>query len=371
MSTPLLASSPLSSLASTTHAAASHLPAHQLLFPWAEYWWAYAAFVVLVGVLLALDLGVFHRRSHVVSMREAGIWTGVWVGLATLFGFGLYAFARYRFGLDPRLGALPGFAADAAASRVTLEYFAGLLVEKALAVDNLFVFVVVLSYFKIPEALQHRVLFYGILGALVFRAAFIALGAVMLSHEWVIWALGAFLVVTGLKLLVTREDGKAPGESRVMRLVARLVPVTPTLEGAKFFVRRGRLLRATPLFLALLTLELMDVVFALDSVPAIFAITREPFIVFTSNIFAILGLRSMYFFLAALLPMFAFLKHGLGLILVFVGLKMAWLNDAFGGEFPILWSLGIIGAILAASIGASLLANALARRRRPPPPAAG
>jgi TerC family integral membrane protein len=324
------------------------------LFPFAEYWWFYAAFLLLVLVLLAVDLGVFHREPHRVSMREAGAWCLVWVSLALVFDVFLYAFMRQRFASDPRLLATPLFDAAAAAHRSALEFLAGYVVEYSLSVDNIFVFVVVLSYFAVPARYQHRVLFFGILGALVFRGAFIALGALLLRFEWVVWLFGGFLVFTGLKLMTGGDAPVEPHERAVIRLFRRHVPVTATIDGPQFFVRQEGRLHATPLLIALLFLELTDILFAFDSVPAIFGLTNEPLIVFTSNIFAILGLRNLYFLLAGAVDKFHFLKYGLGIVLVFVGLKMVWLNRLYGGHFPIEVSLGFIVAVIAASIVLSL-----------------
>lgn len=325
------------------------------LFPFMEYWWFYAAFSGLILGLLVLDLGVFHRKAHAVTIKESAIWSVVWFSLAVAFGGFLYYYAATTFPADPRLMAIPGFDPGGAAKQVGLEYLTGFIVEKALAVDNIFVFVVVFSYFAVPAQYQHRVLFFGILGALVFRALFIALGATLLQYGWVVLVAGAFLILTGIKIIASPEKAPDPGKNPVIRLARRLLPVTPDYHGQKFFVRHGGNLMVTPLFLALLFIEFSDIIFAIDSVPAIFAITKEPLIVFTSNIFAILGLRSLYFLLAGVVDKFRYLKFGLGFILVFVGLKMVWLNDAFGGKFPVTWSLGIIGAILAVSITASLI----------------
>lgn len=322
------------------------------LFPLADYWWLYAAFTGLVLGLLALDLGVFHREAHEVRFKEALLWSVVWIGLALLFGYGLYQYSLWKFPLDPRLVGLDH---AALAKQVGLEYLTGFVVEKSLSVDNIFVFVVVFGYFAIPARYQHRVLFYGILGALIFRVIFISLGAVLMQFHWVIWLFGLFLVVTGLKIIFAPEKPVDPEKNPVIRLLRRALPVTPQLQGERFLVRQHGVLHATPLLVCLVFLELTDIVFAVDSVPAIFALTKEPLIVFTSNIFAILGLRALFFLLAGVMHKFRFLKYGLGLILVFVGLKMAWLNEAFGGKFPITWSLGIIGALLALAVVASLV----------------
>jgi TerC family integral membrane protein len=325
------------------------------LFPFAEYWWLYGGFAVFVGLLLFLDLGVFHRKLHAVTFREAGAWTAVWVTLALAFDVGLFLYLRHRLPHDARLLALQGFDPLATARTAALEFLAGYVVEYSLSVDNIFVFVVVLSYFAIPAELQHRVLFFGILGALVFRAIFIALGAVLLRYHWVTWLFGAFLILTGVRMMFARDKGMEPEENALIRLFRRLVPVTADLEGRRFFVRRDGRLHATPLFVCLLVLEVTDVVFAVDSVPAIFALTDEPFLVFSSNIFAILGLRSLYFLLKGAVDKFHLLKYGLGVVLVFVGLKMVWLNEAYGGHFPIVPSLAIIVGVIAASIVLSLL----------------
>ncbi|MEW6322096.1 MAG: TerC/Alx family metal homeostasis membrane protein [Acidobacteriota bacterium] len=328
-----------------------------LLFPFADYWVFYAAFTAGVLLLLLLDLGVFHREAHEVSMREAAVWSAVWVSLALAFNYVLFTYAEWRFAQDPRLLARPGFDAAAAARQVGLEFLTGYVVEKSLAIDNIFVFVVVFSYFAVPLKYQHRVLFYGILGALVFRAVFIALGSALLAYHWVLWLFGGLLILTGAKLLVVGGSDADPASNPLVRLVTRLMPVTREYHGQRFFVRLGGRLHATPLLLALAAIEASDIIFAIDSVPAIFALTREPLIVFTSNVCAILGLRSMYFLLAGAVQQFALLRFGLAFVLMFVGLKMIWLNDLFGGKFPITWSLGIITALVGGSIVASLAAD--------------
>jgi tellurite resistance protein TerC len=324
------------------------------LFPFAEYWWFYAAFTGFVLGMLALDLGVFHKKAHVVSFREATAWTAVWIALALVFNYLLYVYALWKFPLDPRL-AVHGFDPVAAARQVGLEFLTGYLIEKSLSVDNIFIFVLVFGYFAIPSRYQHRVLFFGILGALVFRSLFIAMGSVLVEYKWVVILFGIFLVVTGAKMLFAPEKGLEPERNPLIRLFRKFVPVTSEFHGQSFFARIGKRWHATPLFVSLLFLEATDIVFAVDSVPAIFALTREPLIVFTSNVFAILGLRALYFLLAGAMHKFHMLKYGLGLVLIFVGLKMAWLNEMFGGKFPIGWSLGIITALIAASVALSLL----------------
>jgi tellurite resistance protein TerC len=325
------------------------------LFPFAEYWWLYGSFTIFVLGLLALDLGVFHRKAHAVSYREAAIWSAVWVALTLVFNYGLYHYSAWQFARDPRLVAIAGFNAADSARQVALEFLAGYIVEKTLSVDNIFLFVVVFGFFAVPRAYQHRILFYGVLGALVFRSIFIALGSALLRYHWVIWLFGGFLIVTGFKMLFTPEISVHPDRNPVVRLFRKLVPVTTGPQGQKFLVRLQGKIHATPLLLALLFIELSDIVFAVDSVPAIFAITREPLIVFTSNVFAILGLRSLYFMLAGAVHSFHLLKYGLGIVLIFVGLKMAWLNELYGGKFPIAISLAIIAGIVGGAMLLSLL----------------
>lgn len=326
-----------------------------LLFPFAQYWWFYAGFTAFILGLLALDLGVFHRDSHEVSVKESLVWSAIWISLGLLFGLGIWRYALWELPRSGLASVIPGFDPTAAANQVGLEYLAGYVVEKALAVDNIFVIAMVFAYFRIPSAYQHRVLFYGILGALFFRAVFISLGAVLLRYHWVILVAGAFLIFTGVKMLFSDDSKVEPDKNPLIRLLRKIMPVTSEFHGQNFFARIDGRLWATPLLVCLAFIEFSDIVFAIDSVPAIFALTKEPLIVFTSNIFAILGLRSMYFLLAGIMDKFHHLKTGLSFILVFVGLKMVWLNDAFGGKFPIGLSLGIITGILALSIVASLV----------------
>ena len=325
------------------------------LFPFAEYWWFYAGFTLFVVAMLAVDLGVFHRRAHDVSAREAARWSAVWITLALVFNVLLYQFVAAKFG--PGVG-----------SKIALEFLAGYVVEYTLSVDNMFVFVVIFSFFAVPSHLQHRVLFYGILGALVFRAVFIALGSVLLSYHLVVILFGIALVATGVRMLFHDPGEAAPDRNLLVRLTRRILPVSDGFHGKHFFVRIDRAWHATPLLLALMAIEMSDIVFAIDSVPAIFALTSEPLIVFTSNVFAILGLRSLYFVLAAAVVKFTLLRFGLAGVLIFIGLKMSWLNP-----FPITWSLAIIAALIGGSIAASLtvgrritLSGEPSNRQRPP-----
>jgi tellurite resistance protein TerC len=291
----------------------------------------WAAFLAFVLGLLALDLGVFHRRAHAVHPREALGWSLFWIALA----LGFNALVWWWFG--PARG---------------LEFLTGYLIEKALSVDNIFVFLVIFSYFGVPAAYQHRVLFWGIIGAIVTRMAFILAGAALLSaFHWVIYVFGLLLIVTGLRMLRGGEEVH-PERNRVVRLARRVLPVVPRYHGAAFVVRDGGRLAATPLFLALLTVEATDIVFAVDSIPAIFAITQDPFIVFTSNLFAILGLRALYFLLAGILHRFHYLKIGLSLVLVFVGMKML-ISEAV--KVPIGVSLAVVAVLIGGAVVASLL----------------
>lgn len=312
-----------------------------LLFPFLDYWWFYTGFTAFVCVLLAVDLGVFHRKDHAVSFREATLWTVVWMSLAGVFAVLLYQYTAGKF--DPPL-----------ARRVTLEFLTGYVVEQSLSVDNMFVFVLVFQYFGIPPKLQHRVLFFGILGALLFRAIFIAIGSALIQYNWVLWIFGAFLIITGYRMFRGSMEEMDPGQSPGIRLVRRFFPLTEELHGHDFFVIKHGKRYATPLFLTLAVLEMTDVIFAVDSVPAVFAVTREPLIVFTSNIFAILGLRSLYFLLAGAVHKFHYLHYGLAIVLVFVGLKMTIFHWWLEGHFPIQWSLAFIVLTVGASIGLSL-----------------
>jgi tellurite resistance protein TerC len=293
--------------------------------------WLWAGFTAFILALLALDLGVFHRKAHAVSIREAVVWSAVWITLALAFN----ALIWWLRGPEP-----------------ALQFLTGYLIEKSLSVDNIFVFALVFSYFAVPAVDQHRVLFWGILGALVLRAVFILAGSALLaSFHWVIYVFGAFLIFTGIKMALHRGDEIHPEKNPVLRLVRRFVPVTPGYEQSRFFVRRAGRFMATPLFLVLAVVESTDVVFAVDSIPAIFAVTKDPFLVYTSNVFAILGLRSLYFLLAGVMQKFVYLKLGLSAILVFVGGKMT-LAEIYA--IPSAVSLLVIAALLTISIVASL-----------------
>ncbi len=292
----------------------------------------WVVFNVFVLGILALDLLVLHRKAHAVSLREAAAWSCAWVSLALIFGLGVYYFR----------GAEKG-----------LEFLTGYVIEWSLSVDNLFVFLVIFSYFAVPAVYQHRVLFWGILGALVLRATFIATGTALLANfHWMIYVFGGFLIFTGIKLLFAGEEKIEPEKNPAVLLVRRFMKVTPDYQGQRFFIRQHGKLWATPLFLVLVVVETTDVIFAVDSIPAIFAITLDPFIVYTSNVFAILGLRALFFLLSGVMEMFHYLRVGLSFVLCFVGAKML-IVDFY--KIPIGVSLGVVGGILLLSILASML----------------
>lgn len=298
-----------------------------------ETHWLWIGFNVFILAMLALDLGVFHRHSHHVTFKESITWTFVWVALALVFNAGVWHFAG---------------------SQKAVEFFTGYLIEKSLSVDNVFVFALLFSYFAVPTQYQHKVLFWGILGALLMRAVMIVAGAKLLSEfAWIIYLFGGFLILTGIKMLFKKDESLNPERNPVVRLFKRLMPVTTDYRGDRFFVREGGIRYATPLFVVLLLVEVTDLVFAVDSIPAIFAITQDSFIVYTSNVFAILGLRSLYFALAGVMHKFHHLKTGLGLVLVFVGIKMLLGHTAY--KIDNLVSLGVVAAILTVSILASLV----------------
>ena len=289
-------------------------------------------FNIFVLGMLALDLGVFHRKAHTVSIKEAGIWSCVWISLALVFNLGVY----YVWGQDK-----------------AMEFLTGYVIEKSLSVDNLFVFLMIFQYFNTPAEYQHRILFWGIVGALILRAIFIATGAALLSNfHWMIYVFGGFLVVTGIKMLLQGDGKIEPEQNPVVRLFQRMMPVTHEYHGQNFFVRKDGKRHATLMMLVLIVVETTDVIFAVDSIPAIFAITQDPFIVYTSNVFAILGLRALYFMLAGIMQMFVYLKVGLSFVLCFVGAKML-LVDVY--KIPIGASLAIIGGVLLLAVIASLI----------------
>lgn len=307
-------------------------------------WVAFAAFV---GVLLALDLGVFHRKAHTVKMREALTWVSAWVTLALLFNLGIY------------LGWIGAYPETADRHQAALEFLTGYLIELSLSVDNVFVFALLFTYFQVEPRYQHRVLFWGILGALVMRAAMVFAGVALLeAFHWVIYVFGGILIFGGIKMWTSHAVKIDPDTNAVLRFVQRILPVARGQHGQRFFVREKGALMATPLFVVLIFVEWTDVVFAVDSIPAVLAVTRDSFIVLTSNIMAILGLRSLYFALAGVMQRFHLLHYGLAAILIFVGLKML---VAEFYKLPTIVALGVVAAILVISVIGSLL--------RPAPPA--
>jgi len=354
--------------------------------------WMYAGFVLLVLALLALDLGVFHRKVHVVSVREALGWSAFWIALGLAFSGFIYVGYENHWlglGLTPDLMTLRPMPVEGLGTvyndgaSAFVKYVTGYFVEKSLAVDNIFVISMIFTFFAVPALYQHRVLFWGILGALLLRGAMIAVGAKMIQEfSWIIYVFGGFLILTGIKMLLLKEGETDPNRNLVVRATRRLFPITARFHGEHFFVRagsdasreaetpgaavaadavvdsarRGALL-ATPLFLALVMVEFTDLIFAVDSIPAIFAITADPFLVFTSNVFAILGLRSLYFALAGMIDKFRYLKVSLAVVLMVVGVKMmthTWLKEQLGESFN-LYLLAVVLLILAAGVVASLL----------------
>lgn len=334
-----------------------------IFFPFADYWWFYVGFTLFVLAFLALDLGVFHKKAHEVSLKESSIWSAIWISLALLFNYLFYLYVHWLFTTNEKYLSIAGFDPDAQAKTTALEFLTGFVIEKSLAVDNIFIFAVVFGYFAIPKLYQHRVLFWGILGALIFRAIFIGMGSVLMQYKWVTIFFGVLLIATGLKMFIAGTEQKNLDKSIIVRGIKKIFRVHPKIEGQNFFHKINGLIYVTPLFLALVFLELTDIIFAVDSVPAIFAITKEPLIVFTSNIFAMLGLRSMYFMLAGVIDKFIYIKYGLASVLVFVGSKMVYLNDFFGGKFPISWSLGIIATLIGSSIVISILVDIKIRKK--------
>lgn len=304
--------------------------------------WIWIGFNAFVLGMLALDLGVFHRQAHAVSVKEAAIWSAVWISLALAFNTGLYFFQG---------------------PQAALEFFTGYVIEKSLSVDNIFVFVLIFSAFSVPALYQHRVLFWGVLGALVMRCALIFAGAALLEEfHWLLYLFGAFLVFTGIKMVLPAKKEADFTQHPVLKLVRRLLPVCDRYDGERFFTRGAAGWMVTPLFLVLILVETSDLIFAVDSIPAIFAVTQDPFIIYTSNVFAILGLRSLYFLLAGMIDRFIYLKPALAAILSFVGVKML-LIDTF--KIPIALSLAMILGILAVAIVASVVRT----RTRIAPPA--
>jgi tellurite resistance protein TerC len=300
-------------------------------------------FNLFILALLALDLGVFHRKTHVVSLREALVWSVIWIVVAFLFN-GLVYFWR--------------------GPQAATEFLAGYLIERSLSIDNLFVFVLIFSYFRVPDEYQHKILFWGILGALVMRALFIATGVALIhKFHWIIYVFGVFLIITGVRIAIEKGKEIHPERNPVLRIFKRIMPLVHLFHGDKFFVRLDGRFFATPMFVVLLMVETTDVIFAMDSIPAILAITYDPFIVYSSNVFAILGLRATYFALAGIMRLFRYIHFGIAAILVFVGVKMV-ITDIY--KIPVGIALGVIAVILALSIVVSLIQTARMKGKEPP-----
>jgi len=294
--------------------------------------WLWIGFNAFIILMLLIDLGVFHRDNHVISIREALGWTAVWIALALVFNVGLW----YYMGTE-----------------IALKFLTGYLIEKSLSMDNVFVFLLIFTYFRVPAEYQHKVLFWGILGALVFRAIFIFAGvALVTKFHWIIYVFGAFLIYTGLKMMWEKDKEIHPKKNPVLRLFGRFMPISKHYHGDRFFVRRRKYLVATPLFVVLIVVETTDIIFAVDSIPAIMAITLDPFIIYSANAFAILGLRALYFALAGVMRLFHYLHYGLSIILIFVGFKMV-LEDVI--TIPIVIVLAVIILLIGGSIGASII----------------
>ncbi|HNQ23470.1 MAG TPA: TerC family protein [Phycisphaerae bacterium] len=315
-------------------------------------------FIVFVLLMLAIDLGIFNRQAHVISAREALAWTVVWIVCALLFNVLVYyLYTHHWLGIGKDIGH------ELSGSEAAVQFFTGYVIEKSLSLDNIFVIALIFAYFQIPRMYQHRVLMWGVLGALVLRGVMIGAGVALIRRfEWIIYVFGVLLLATAVKMLMAQRENIEPDRNPLIRLARRFYPVTPELQGQKFFVRMDGRRAITPLFLVLLMVESTDVLFAVDSIPAIFAITRDPFLVFTSNVFAILGLRSLYFALASLLDKFRYLKTSLVFILAFVGVKMLLSHHH---PIPTAFSLSVIAAALLVGVAASVIAARRPRRDGP------
>jgi len=311
----------------------------------------WVAFNLGILILLALDLGVFHRKLHAVSLREAIFWSVLWTVLALAFNLSMLWWYNPAHVQDATM---------ALRKTLALEFFTGYLIERMLSFDNIFVFAVLFRYFGVEARYQHRLLFWGILGALIMRGLMIWLGVALISRfAWILYVFGAFLVWTGAKMLFHKPEEIEPEKNPVLKLARKFLPITPAYDGQKFFIRHEGIWKATPMFLVLLVIETTDVAFALDSIPAIFAITKDPFIIYSSNVFAILGLRALYFLLAAIISYFRFLSAGLSIVLMFIGVKMLvekWVHISTA------WSLGIVAVVLLVAIVASLAATRAEKR---------
>jgi len=299
--------------------------------------YAWIGFLLFVFLMLALDLGVFNRKAHVINMKEALMWSAIWIMLALIFNFGIYYFDLEGNG-----------------KQKALEFLTGYIIEKSLSIDNLFVFIMLFSFFNVERKYQHKILFWGILGALIMRAIFIFAGVALIERfHWIIYIFGAFLIFTGIRMLVHKERKVDPDKNPLVRLFKKFMPVTTEMHGSKFFIKKNHILYATPMFIVLIVIEFTDLLFAVDSIPAILAISNDTFVIFTSNVFAIFGLRALYFALVGITEYFYYLKYGLSFILVFVGVKMLIADTPY--KIPITYSLLTIAGIIAFCILLSVI----------------
>ncbi len=325
------------------------------IFPFYDFWPFYLCFSIGVAAVLFLSLKIFHVESEEVSIRSATNTALAWFGLALLFNVLLYFYTREHLAADPTLAMALGSTPEELARRTALEFLSGYLVEKSLAIDNLFVFIVIFKFFSIEKRYQHRVLFYGLFGALVFRAIFIAMGAAVMDISWVVIVFGIFLIYQGISILRGKQALIDPEHNRVLHLLNKYLPVSRKMAGQRFFVRESGKLFVTPLFVTLVFIEITDIMFAFDSVPAIFGLTSEPMVVFTSNIFSVIDLRALYFLLAAFITRFHYLHVGLSFVLIFIGTKMVILDHYLDGRVPTEISLLVVLGIIVGSIVFSLI----------------
>lgn len=325
------------------------------IFPFSDFWPVYALFALGIGFVLWISLRAFSGQAHQVSIREASISALSWFALALLFNVGLYFFTWWHLSHDPGTALALGATPDALARQTALEFLSGYLLEKSLAVDNLFVFIVIFRFFSVAPEYQHRVLFYGLFGAIALRAVFIAMGAVVMEIPWVVIMFGLFLIYQGISVLRGKEPEIHPEKNRVLKILNRYLPVSNSFDGQRFFSKVNGKWMVTPLFITLIFVELTDIVFAFDSVPAIFGLTREPMVVFTSNIFAVIDLRALYFLLAAFISRFHYLSYGLSFVLVFIGVKMAFLDELLHLKLPTEVSLLVVLTLIVGSIVLSLI----------------
>lgn len=325
------------------------------IFTFSEFWPVYVLFSVVVAGILWASLRTFHDQPEEISIRKASVSALNWFGLALLFNIVLYFLTYVHLSDSPELVAALGGTPDSLARKTALEFLSGYLLEKSLAVDNLFVFIVIFQFFSIPKENQYRVLFYGLFGALVLRGIFIAVGAVVMEIDWVVVLFGLFLIYQGLSVLRGKEPEIHPENNKILKLLRRVVPLSPRLDGQRFFTRVDGKLLATPLFLALIFVEITDIMFAFDSVPAIFGLTKEPLVVFTSNIFAVIDLRALYFLLLAFIGRFHYLGIGLSFVLVFIGIKMALFDVVLDYHLPTEVSLIVVLGLIVGSIALSLM----------------